>query len=41
VRGELGFNEERMPTYIETPMHEAHARYIDDVVVSAVSIDCD
>ena len=41
TRADFGFNEVRIPTYIEQPMSEPHTRYIDDVVVSATSLDCD
>ena len=38
---ELSFNQITMPTYIEVPLQDTHRRWIDDVVVSAVALDCD
>lgn len=41
VRGDLGFNRIGMPTFIEQPLQGTHRRYIDDLVVSTASLDCD
>ncbi len=37
----LGFNLISLPTYMETALQNDHRRYIDDVVVSTQSLDCE
>ncbi len=41
VRDDFSFNRLSVTTYISDPQPEPMVRYIDDVVVSAVSIDCE
>ncbi len=41
ILGEFGFNRLSLPTYMEFPLQATHRRYIDDIVVSSTSLDCD
>jgi len=40
-RSDLGFNVVSIPTYMESALQNDHRRYIDDVVVSTESLDCE
>ena len=41
ILGDFGFNRLSLPTYMEFPLEATYRRYIDDVVVSSTSLDCD
>jgi len=41
IRDDLGFNQVSIPTFNEDPSADDQRRYIDDVVVSTASLDCE